>query len=98
MVKNEMLDTVDTTLFLGLTLSAKLQWNSHITRLAKRLSSAAYAMKRIRRLPNKSTTRLEYIYKYLVYVKRHIESFQKGATFITLTLGIRTILLLMKPA
>ncbi|GBP33802.1 hypothetical protein EVAR_25403_1 [Eumeta japonica] len=50
MVKNEILDIVDTTLFLDLTLDAKLRWNSHITRSAKRLGSAAYAVKRIRRL------------------------------------------------
>ncbi|GBP43607.1 Probable RNA-directed DNA polymerase from transposon BS [Eumeta japonica] len=49
MVKNEVLDMVDTTLFLGLTLGSKLRWNSHITRLAKRLGSAVYAVKRIRR-------------------------------------------------
>ncbi|GBP00812.1 hypothetical protein EVAR_77013_1 [Eumeta japonica] len=50
MVKNEILDIVDTTLFLGLTLDAKLRWNSQITRSVKRLSSAAYAVKIIRRL------------------------------------------------
>ncbi|GBP21270.1 hypothetical protein EVAR_11665_1 [Eumeta japonica] len=43
MVKNEILNVVDTTLYLGLGLDAKLQWNSHITSLAKKLSSAAYA-------------------------------------------------------
>ncbi|GBP59312.1 Activating signal cointegrator 1 complex subunit 1 [Eumeta japonica] len=48
MVKNEILDIVDMTLFLGLTLDAKLRWNSHIIRLTKSLSSAAYAVKRTR--------------------------------------------------
>ncbi|GBP73165.1 hypothetical protein EVAR_59054_1 [Eumeta japonica] len=44
-VKNEILDNVDTTLVdLDLTLDAKLRWNSLITRLAKRLCSAAYAL------------------------------------------------------
>ncbi|GBP82571.1 hypothetical protein EVAR_87817_1 [Eumeta japonica] len=37
MVKKEILDIVDTTLFLGFTLDAKLRWNSHITKLAKGL-------------------------------------------------------------
>ncbi|GBP80534.1 Probable RNA-directed DNA polymerase from transposon X-element [Eumeta japonica] len=37
MVKNEELQVVDTTLFLGLTLNSKLCWNSHFTRLAKDL-------------------------------------------------------------
>ncbi|GBP79881.1 hypothetical protein EVAR_103463_1 [Eumeta japonica] len=50
MLKNEVLDTVDKTLFLGLTLESKLRWNSHIMRLAKILGSAAYAVKRIRPL------------------------------------------------
>ncbi|GBP83402.1 Fatty acyl-CoA reductase 2 [Eumeta japonica] len=35
-------------LFLGFTSDAKLRWNSHITRLAKWLSSAAYALKNTR--------------------------------------------------
>ncbi|GBP62951.1 Probable RNA-directed DNA polymerase from transposon BS [Eumeta japonica] len=48
MFKNEELNIVDSTLFLGLTLDSKLRWNSHITRLAERLGSAAYAVKRIR--------------------------------------------------
>ncbi|GBP46156.1 hypothetical protein EVAR_24563_1 [Eumeta japonica] len=49
MVKNEVPDTVDMTLFLGLTLDSKLRWNSHITRLEKILvlqhNSATYRQK-----------------------------------------------------
>ncbi|GBP57210.1 hypothetical protein EVAR_82922_1 [Eumeta japonica] len=60
MGRNEMLDIVDTTLFFGLTLDAKLRWNSHITRLAKRLTSAACAVERIRQLTDESTSRLVY--------------------------------------
>ncbi|GBP01012.1 hypothetical protein EVAR_2292_1 [Eumeta japonica] len=60
MVKNEILDIVDTTLFLGRTLDAKLRWKHHITRLAIRLSSAAYAVKRIRRLTDENTAGLIY--------------------------------------
>ncbi|GBP38376.1 hypothetical protein EVAR_36329_1 [Eumeta japonica] len=44
MVKNEILDIVDTTSV------SKFRWNFYITRLAKRLSSAAYEVKRIRQL------------------------------------------------
>ncbi|GBP62322.1 Probable RNA-directed DNA polymerase from transposon BS [Eumeta japonica] len=60
MINNEILDIVDTTIFLGVTLDAKLRWNSHITRLVKRLSAAAYTVKRIRRLTDESTGRLVY--------------------------------------
>ncbi|GBP28386.1 hypothetical protein EVAR_102958_1 [Eumeta japonica] len=48
-VKNVIPDIVDTTLFPGLALYAKLRWNPHITRLAKMLGSAAYALQRIQR-------------------------------------------------
>ncbi|GBP06585.1 hypothetical protein EVAR_92573_1 [Eumeta japonica] len=54
MVKNEIPDIVDTTLFLGFSLHAKLRWNSHIRRLAERLSSAAHAVKRMRRLTDEA--------------------------------------------
>ncbi|GBP42446.1 hypothetical protein EVAR_47741_1 [Eumeta japonica] len=37
-IKDRILGIVDTTLFLGFTLDAKLPWNSHITRLTRRLS------------------------------------------------------------
>ncbi|GBP08288.1 Probable RNA-directed DNA polymerase from transposon BS [Eumeta japonica] len=61
MDKIEVLDFVDTALFLGFTLDAKLHLNSHIsTRLAKRLSSAVYAVTRNRRLTDESTARLVY--------------------------------------
>ncbi|GBP36871.1 Probable RNA-directed DNA polymerase from transposon BS [Eumeta japonica] len=54
MVKNEVLYIVDTNLFLSFTLDFKLRWNFHITRLSKRLDSAAYAVKRIRRIQTKA--------------------------------------------
>ncbi|GBP44461.1 hypothetical protein EVAR_39469_1 [Eumeta japonica] len=70
-VKNEVLDIVDTALFLDLTLDSKLRCNSHITRLVKRLGSAAYVVKRIRRLTDESTARLvcfSFFHSLMTYV------------------------------
>ncbi|GBP22806.1 hypothetical protein EVAR_17160_1 [Eumeta japonica] len=60
MVQNKILNIVDTTLFFALTLDVKLRWNSRILRLAKRLSSAAHAMKRMRRLNDETAARQVY--------------------------------------
>ena len=57
---SEELDLVDTTVFLGITLDAKLQWGPHIHKLSKRLSSAAYAVMKIRNLTDVETARLVY--------------------------------------
>lgn len=59
-VKDEQIDLVDTTKFLGITLDNKLQWGPHIDTLSKRLSSAAYAVKKIRLLTDVDTARLVY--------------------------------------
>ena len=59
-VKGESLDLVDSTVFLGITLDNKLQWGPHIDKLAKRLSSAAYAVKKIRDISDEATARLVY--------------------------------------
>ncbi|GBP00193.1 hypothetical protein EVAR_824_1 [Eumeta japonica] len=58
MVKNEILDIVDMTLFFSFILDSELRWNSQMTRLAKRLSPGAYAVERIRRLTDESTARV----------------------------------------
>ncbi|CAG9793543.1 unnamed protein product [Diatraea saccharalis] len=50
---------VDTTVFLGITLDSKIQWGPHIDRLSSRLSSAAYAVMKIRRLTDIDTARLK---------------------------------------
>jgi hypothetical protein len=60
LLNNECLEIVDKTLFLGLTLDKSLQWSPHITKLAHRLSSAAFAVRRIRQLSNIETARLVY--------------------------------------
>lgn len=60
LMKGETLDLVDSTKFLGFTLDTKLQWESHIAKLSHRLSSAAYAVKKIRALTDIETARLVY--------------------------------------
>ena len=60
MMKNYILDFVDSAVFLGITLDAKLQWGPHIGELAKRLGSAAYAVKKVRQLSDVNTARLVY--------------------------------------
>ena len=59
-LNNERLDLVDSTVFLGITIDAKLQWGPHISSLSGRLSSAAYAVRRIRQLTDIATARLVY--------------------------------------
>lgn len=59
-LNGERLDLVETALFLGITLDSKLQWNAHITNLAGKLSSAAYAVRKIRQLTDVETARLTY--------------------------------------
>ena len=48
------------TIFLGITLDSKLQWGAHIRTLSGRLSSAAYAVRKIRQLTDIATARLVY--------------------------------------
>ncbi|CAK1581342.1 unnamed protein product [Parnassius mnemosyne] len=59
-LNGEELSPVVSTVFLGITLDAKLQWGPHISKLASRLSSAAYAVKKIRSLTSVETARLVY--------------------------------------
>jgi hypothetical protein len=62
-LNNECLEMVDKALFLGITLDRSLQWSPHIAVLARKLSSAAYAIRKIRQLTNVETARLVY-YSY----------------------------------
>lgn len=62
-LKGDFLEFEDSTVFLGITLDAKLQWHAHIAKLAGKLSSAAYAVRRIRQLTNVETAKLVY-YSY----------------------------------
>ncbi|GBP00321.1 Probable RNA-directed DNA polymerase from transposon BS [Eumeta japonica] len=51
---------VGVNVFLGIILDNRLQWGPHINELAKRLNSAAYAVKKMRNLSDVETARLVY--------------------------------------
>ncbi|GBP59789.1 hypothetical protein EVAR_30058_1 [Eumeta japonica] len=57
-IHNKELEFVNSTVFLGITLDNRLQWSPHISKLAKRLCSVAYAVKKIRNLSDVETARL----------------------------------------
>lgn len=59
-IKDEELELVTSTVFLGITLDSKLQWGPHIDKLSNRLSSAAFACSKIRQLTDLKTARLVY--------------------------------------
>ncbi|GBP51561.1 Probable chitinase 2 [Eumeta japonica] len=59
-VRNKELEFVNSTVFLVITLDNRLQWGPHISKLAKRLSSAVYATKKMRNLSHVETARLVY--------------------------------------
>ena len=59
-LNSEKLEFINQTVFLGITLDKKLQWGPHITSLAGRLSSAAYAIRKMRQLADVETARLVY--------------------------------------
>lgn len=60
LLNGKKLEFVKETTFLGITVDEKLQWGPHITSLAGRLSSAAYAVWKIRQLTDIDTARLVY--------------------------------------
>ena len=57
---SNVLETVDSTVFLGITVDKNLQWAAHISCLAGKLSSAAYAVRKVRQLTDVDTARLVY--------------------------------------
>ena len=59
-LNNEEIETVQATTFLGITVDSKIQWGEHITGLTNRLSSAAYAVRKVRALTDVATARLVY--------------------------------------
>ncbi len=60
LLNGQKLEFVKETTFLGITVDDKLQWGPHIRSLAGRLSSAAYAVWKIRQLTDVGTARLVY--------------------------------------
>lgn len=60
LLNDEIVNFVNDTVFLGITVDSKLQWGPHISKLASRLSSAAYAIRRIRQLTDVATAKLVY--------------------------------------
>ncbi len=60
LLNGKKLEFVKQTTFLGITIDEKLQWGPHITSLAGRLSSAAFAVWKIRQLTDVDTARLVY--------------------------------------
>ncbi|GBP85783.1 Phosphatidylinositol 4-kinase beta [Eumeta japonica] len=82
-VRNKELEFVNSTVFLGITLDDRLQWGPHISKLAKRLSSAAYAVKKMRNLSDVETARLGLgclaggggcVYLCASYLYRHVKT------------------------
>lgn len=63
MLKDDIVQFVDSTIFLGLHIDSSLQWRPQIDALAVRLSSAAYAVRTIRYISDEDTARLVY-YSY----------------------------------
>ncbi|KAJ8709117.1 hypothetical protein PYW07_008943 [Mythimna separata] len=49
---NNKIETANTTKFLGLTIDRNLNWKAHIEALAKKISSAAYALYKLSRTLN----------------------------------------------
>jgi hypothetical protein len=54
------LGLIESTTFLGIILDSRLQWNPQITSLACKLSSAVYAIKKIRQYTDIATARTVY--------------------------------------
>lgn len=59
-LNGEYLEIVENTIFLGIKIDCKLQWGAHLASLSSKLSSAAYAVRQIRRMSNIETARLVY--------------------------------------
>jgi hypothetical protein len=54
------LEIIKEAVFLGISIDSNLQWDPHIINLSGKLSSAAYAVKKIRQLTDITTARLVY--------------------------------------
>ena len=71
-MNGEVVDPVDSKVFLGTTIDSKLQRGRHIDELTNRLNSAAFAIKKIRLVTDVETARLLYFsYYHKFYVLQH---------------------------
>lgn len=68
--QNNQLNSISKTNFLGLVLDENMRWESHINKLAAKLSSACYAIRRIKEVTNSKTAHLVY-YGYFDSVMRY---------------------------
>lgn len=59
-IEGEDIEFVNKTVFLGVTIDSSMNWSAHIDSLTGRLSSAAYAVWRIRHITDEATARLVY--------------------------------------
>lgn len=90
-LNNEIVSFVDSTIFLGITLDSKLQWGPQIDILAGKLSSAAYAVWKVRQLTDVDTARLVYFSYFHSIMSYGIMLWGKAA-------DIETIFILQKRA
>ncbi|CAH2233236.1 jg20124 [Pararge aegeria aegeria] len=60
LINGETSQIENSTVFLGVTLDCKLKWGTHIESLVSKLSSAAYAIRKIRQLTDVEKARLVY--------------------------------------
>ena len=57
----------ESAIFIGLTIDSKLQSNNHLEALADKLSSAAFAIKKVRQMTDVETARLvHYSYFHII--------------------------------
>ncbi|CAH2211312.1 jg23354 [Pararge aegeria aegeria] len=91
MINGESLKIETSTVFLGVTLDNKLQWGAHIDSLAGKLSSAAYAVRKIRQITDVEIARLVYFAYFHSVMSYGILLWGKAA-------DIETIFILQKRA
>lgn len=59
-LNDESLEFIESTVFLGITLDNRTQWGAQIQSLASKLSSAAFAVRKVRQYTDTDTARLVY--------------------------------------
>ena len=94
-ISGDSMELVKSTVFLGVTLDSKLQWEPHIITLSGKLSSAIFAIKKIRQFTDIDTARLVYFSYFHSVMSYSILLWGKAADiqsiFILQKRAIRTI-------